>query len=460
YKVVPIMDPGVKSEPGYKIYDDGIKRNIFCRNPEGIPYIGHVWPGETVFPDFSLAHVKQWWADKIKKFAAQGLYGFWLDMNDPATGFIDNTQMLFNKGREPHSAYHNQYALGMAMATRRGMLAAHADTRPFLLSRSACTGSSAYTAVWTGDNFSNYYHLKLAVATTLNLALSGIPFNGPDIGGFGHDANSSLMQDWVKACFLFPFFRNHSQSSSCRQEPWRFDKKTLEVVRRFIRLRYSLRPYLYNLFIEQELTGEAVIRPLFYDFKEQKPGRLSHIDDQFMIGPGLMQAPFLEEGDSARKVFLPSAEWFDLFEGKWIKGPAERKAVKNSGTTPLYIRSGTILPVSLVSSNEVAYNGQKVSMHIFCNKNTRKKHRYVYHFDDGISFAYKQGKRSSLEFIVRVKSTTLFIDYKYLQEGYGRADFDFFIYSRFKKILLNGKVVAAREQASSLAAGVKAYYIR
>ena len=340
-RIVAILDPGVKHESGLELYEDGLKRDVFCRNDEGKPFVGMVWPGETVFPDFSIAKGREWWAAKVREFVKLGFGGYWIDMNDPSTGPVDPTGMRFNAGREPQEAHHNDYALGMQKATFDGLRAAYPSRRPFVLSRSAFTGTSRYAAVWTGDNLSNRFYLKLAIPTTLGLALSGIPFNGPDIGGFGGDTNERLIVDWMKAGFLFPFCRNHTSGGTRNQEPWAFTQRGLRILRRYIRLRYRLMPYLYQLFVRQEESGEAILRPLLYDFGDGH----DEVIDQFLVGPWIMQAPVLEEGAKGRKALLPGkGPWFDARTGDWR--PAGSIRVPNEvETTPLFFRSGAVVPM-------------------------------------------------------------------------------------------------------------------
>ena len=158
-RMVPILDPGVKNEPGYSVFDDGVAKDIFCRNTEGGHFVGLVWPGETVFPDFTLAMGRKWWSDHVKEFAAKGFEACWIDMNDPSTGPVDPNDMLFNKGREPHAMHRNEYSLGMQMATFDGFKRARPTKRPFILSRSGFIGTSKYSAIWTGDNVANYFYL-------------------------------------------------------------------------------------------------------------------------------------------------------------------------------------------------------------------------------------------------------------------------------------------------------------
>ena len=436
-KVVPIIDPGVKLEAGYGVYERGKLADAFCKNPQGKEYVGLVWPGETVFPDFSLESTRAWWAREVAEFARLGIYGAWLDMNDPSTGPVENQDMLFQHGAKNHSSYHNQYALGMAAASREGFLKAHPDDRPFLLSRSGFTGSNRYTAIWTGDNSSNYRHLKNSIATTLNLALSGIPFNGPDAGGFGGDATPKLMEDWFKAGFLFPIFRNHTIIGSRRQEPWAFGKKTLAVLRRYIQLRYRLRPYLYQLFAQQEREGEAILRPLFYDFQDTKKLPLGLVDDQFMVGPGIMQAPFVMEKQTTREVVLPGKrKWYDVSADRWIAGGQKVTVKAQAVETPIYVLDGSILPLARLVPNDHRFDGAQVDFRIFLAGNSTASTQYV--FDDGATFAYQKGERSEVEVIAKRTGKKLAIIVKAISDGYGHGDFTFTAGSEITQVEING----------------------
>jgi alpha-glucosidase len=233
----------------------------------------------------------------------------------------------------------------MAQATRAGLAAARPQERPFLISRSGCTGIGRETALWTGDNFSNYHHLRTAIPTSLNLALSGVPFNGPDVGGFAGNTSPQLIRDWMKACCLFPFCRNHSCTGTRDQEPWAFDARTRDVLRHYIQLRYKLRPYLYQLFIAQAETGEAILRPLFHDFADTAEWPLGKIEDQFMVGPAVLQAPIVQEHQRRREVLLPgSTWWWSALEARWIKAPRRIKVHPTFMQTPAVSPAGAHHP--------------------------------------------------------------------------------------------------------------------
>ncbi len=440
-RIIPIIDPGVKYEAGYEVCESGLKEDIFCKNPQGDNFVGLVWPGETLFPDYSTEKGRAWWAGWVKSFAELGITGAWLDMNDPATGNACCLDMLFNKGKDSHYTFHNQYAMGMSRASRDGFLAAYPEDRPFLLSRSGFTGSSKYAAIWTGDNVSNYHYLKESIACTLNLALSGIPFNGPDVGGFAGNTNAQLIKDWFKAGFLFPFFRNHSAKGSENQEPWVFDNKTRDILIHYIRMRYKLRPYLYNLFINQENSGEAILRPLFYDFDDTKELPLSTIDDQFMVGPYIMQAPFVEANQPSRSVVLPATQWFSTMSGKWLEGGREIMVEVDERTTPLFVRNGAIIPMSTVAEHDHTFISNNIEFHLFCKSDCTQETEYNYLFDDGQSYEYKRGKRSEVKITCRVENNCLSIETEMMANGYGEIESSFVLYDSFKNVTVNGKAV-------------------
>lgn len=439
-KVIPIIDPGVKKQKGYPVYDDGRHHDVFCRNEQGNEFIGLVWPGETAFPDFSLPKARAWWAKHVKQFGENGIFGAWIDMNDPSTGSVQNNAMLFDHGRAAHDTYHNQYALGMAMATRAGFEQAHPGKRVFVISRSGYTGISKHAAIWTGDNCSNYHYLRMAIPCTLNLALSGVPFNGPDIGGFAGDCPANLLRDWQKAGFLFPFCRNHTSCGTRQQEPWAYDALTLKVVSHYIRLRYKLRPYLYQLFQNQAAVGDAILRPLFYDFADSDKLPLGKVDDQFMVGPSIMQAPIVQEKERTRSVLLPGeTAWWSALDARWITAPRRVKVAPGEMQTPLYLREGQIIPMSPGEPTSNAYDGSRIEAHILLRAN-KSKAQLDYTWDDGES---ANSPRSAITVVATAGGRTLRIETRQTEDACGKAKLRFVLYDRFDTVLLNGRAVKA-----------------
>ena len=445
-RMVPILDPGLKLEPGYAAYDEAKAGDLLCRNPEGGAYVGLVWPGETVFPDFSLPEARDWWAAQVAAWAARGFGGVWIDMNDPSTGPADPDQMLFGRGAESHASRRNEYALGMARATHQGFLRARPDERPFVLSRSASAGSARYAAVWTGDNVANRFHLANSIPSCLGMSLSGLPFCGPDIAGFGGDGGEALTIDWTKANFLFPFFRNHADRGAARKEPWAYGKGAMALLRRYIRLRYKLLPYLYCLFAAGETTGDPVLRPLFYHFPAEG---LDGVDDQFMVGPSILQAPFLDAASKTRTVVLPGdAPWYDATDGAWLPA-GEATARRTRDATPLYVRAGAIVPLRPGTPADARHDLREVVLNLFVPEGWNGETVYEYLADDGLTYGYRRGERSVLRVRMVVADGHVAIATE-REEGYGPIRAAFAFHGPVRDVRIDSEAVALADEAVTL----------
>ena len=282
-----------------------------------------------------------------------------------------------------------------------------------------------------------------------------MPFNGPDIGGFAGQTGMPLMRDWQKAGFLFPFCRNHAAHDNARKEPWVFDALTLKILTHYIRLRYKLRPYLYQLFQSQAATGEAILRPLFYDFPDTPAWPLGRIEDQFMVGPALLQAPVVWENSSARDVILPGATaWWSALDARWIQGPRRIRAMTKPMQTPLYVRNGQIVPMTPGEPKDNRYDGSRVEAHIFLRRARGASAHTVYAWDDGDTLAYQSGARSEVSLTATVRGRTLQIESRQTKSACGKAHLRYVLYDRFDAVLINGRP-ATLKRGSWLFCGTK-----
>jgi alpha-glucosidase len=322
----------------------------------------------------------------------------------------------------------------MQMATQAGFLRQAANERPFILSRSGYTGSSRYAAIWSGDNLSNYFYLGLSIPTALGMSISGLPFNGADLGGFGGDVTDGLMLDWTKAAFLSPFLRNHCNRGQREQEPFAFPPAVMTIIRRYIRLRYKLLPYLYNLFAYQETDGAPIMRPLLYEFEDEK---LAKIKDQFMIGHAILQAPFITEAGKSRTAILPGDEpWYDAATGEW-RAPGETSIRRNADSTPLWVRAGAILPMKPGTPTDNSVHLRRVDFHMFVPPNWTGSSTYRYVADDGISFDYQRGERSALHLEMAVLDGHVAIITHHDQTGFGEIEPRFIFHGSPQSVRLN-----------------------
>jgi alpha-glucosidase len=297
FHTVWMIDPGVKIDPGYFVYDQGTSLDAWVHDAFGGTYEGSVWPGPCVFPDFTRPATRTWWSGLYKPFMAQGIDGVWNDMNEPAVFDIPAKTMpphnFFRGGdnleANTHQRYHNVYGMLMVQATREGIMTANPDKRPFVLSRANYLGGQRYAAVWTGDNASTWQHLRWSVPMTLNLGLSGQPFNGPDLGGFSGNATGDLWASWVSAGAFFPFARGHADKASNNKEPWAFGPEVEQVARVALERRYRILPYLYTIFRESSESGMPIMRPVF--FADTHDLSLRAEDQAFLVGGDVLVIP-------------------------------------------------------------------------------------------------------------------------------------------------------------------------
>ncbi len=319
-----MIDPGVKAEKGYSIYDQMIEQDLCVRTKSGDVYRGEVWPGVCVFPDYTRPDVRAWWAGLYKDFMALGISGVWNDMNEPAIFNVPSKTMPednVHKGgawdtggvlpEGPHLRYHNVYGMLMAKGTFDGIVAANPDKRPFVLTRAGYIGSHRYAATWTGDNSAEWDDLEDSISMALNLGLSGQPFAGPDIGGFngngpGGENNGKLFARWMGIGALLPFARGHTGKGNIDKEPWAFGPEVEQICRLALQRRYRLMPYLYTVFFEASDSGLPVARPLF--FADSSDPALRSEDDAFLLGGDvLVVGKVTPLGD--RVVALPKGNW-------------------------------------------------------------------------------------------------------------------------------------------------------
>jgi alpha-glucosidase len=364
FRVVTIVDPGVKEDPGYPVYDDGLERDVLCRTEGGDVYIGQVWPGRTAFPDFATEEARRWWGELNARHVQSGVAGIWNDMNEPATGVIPSDRMRFDHGRLPHDALHNQYALLMAMATTTGLREAFPDRRPFVLTRAGFAGIQRYAAHWMGDNQSRWDHLALAMPMGCGLSLSGQSFVGADVGGFQGYSNAELFARWIQLGALTPFCRNHSETGTVDLSAWWWGDAVRDVARDAIRLRYRLMPYLYAAFVQASETGAPVQRALVFDHQDDAVVR--DVDDQFLLGRDLLVAPVTESGTTARQVYLPHGEWYDWHTDEHLPGGRHIVAPTPMERIPLYARAGAVIPMWPEAPDSTAgHHPEAIELHVF-----------------------------------------------------------------------------------------------
>jgi alpha-glucosidase len=398
-RVVTIVDPGVKVEPGFALFDQGVERDLLCRTEGGDLYVGEVWPGDTAFPDFAKAATRAWWGEQTAAHARRGVAGVWNDMNEPATGAIAPDRMRFDGGRASHARFHNEYALLMAMGTADGLRAARPGERPFVLTRAGSPGIQRYAANWMGDNQSRWDHLWLSIPMACGLGLSGQAFVGADVGGFQGHTSAELFLRWMQYGALTPLCRNHSELGNVDQYAWSFGEAVLGHVRAALELRYRLLPYLYAAFVVASETGAPVQRPLVFDFQDDPAVR--DLDDQYLLGRDLLVAPVIAAGQTARQVYLPEGDWYDWHDGELTAGRAFKLVATPMDRIPVFARAGAVIPMwPSAPLSTSGHHPDSIELHLFAPVRDGAR-RSELQEDDGLTTAAAAGAHIRTTFEVR-----------------------------------------------------------
>ncbi|EOA32320.1 hypothetical protein CARUB_v10015582mg [Capsella rubella] len=403
FKAVWMLDPGIKEEEGYYVYDSGSKNNVWVRQEDWKPFIGEVWPGPCVFPDYTNSEARSWWANMVKEFMSNGVDGIWNDMNEPAVFNTVTKTMPENNihggddelgGVQNHSHYHNVYGTLMGRSTYEGMKLADKNKRPFVLTRAGFIGSQRYAATWTGDNLSNWEHLHMSISMVLQLGLSGQPLSGPDIGGFGGNATPRLFGRWMGIGAMFPFCRGHSEVATDDHEPWSFGEECEEVCRAALMRRYQLLPHFYTLFYISHTTGAPVAAPIF--FADPKDSRLRTIENAFLLGPLLIYASTSStQGSHELQHILPRGTWlrFDFKDS-------------HPDLPTLYLQGGSIITLAPPHLHVGEFSlSDDLTLLVSLDENGRAEG--VLFEDDGDGYGYTKGRFLITHYIAEQHSSTV-----------------------------------------------------
>ena len=388
FNVVVMCDPGIKIEDDYHAYQEGVAQDLFLKYPDGSYYSGQVWPGWCHFPDFTNSKTRSWWGEKLQYYAAQGVNGYWNDMNEIATWGQQLPELIeFHFEGEGGSAKRgrNIYGHMMCRSTYDGARKNNQEQRPFNLTRAAYCGVQRYSAVWTGDNVSNDEHMLLGVRLVNSLGLVGVAFAGYDVGGFVGDASVPLFARWISIGAFSPFFRGHSMINSKDSEPWTFGEEVEDISRNYINLRYQMMPYIYAAFHEASISGMPVSRTLAIDYTFDDKVYQSSFQNQYLFGPNILVAP-VESYKDLTKVYLPEGTWYNFHTEEVHTGSSEIFVECPITHLPLFVKAGAIIPMQSTVQSTQEEPEPTLNLHIYAGADGD----FNYYEDDGSSYRYQE----------------------------------------------------------------------
>ena len=432
-RLVPIIDAGVRVDPNDSTCTEGLEKGYFCKKADGTPFVAAVWPGKAYFADFLRPEVREWFGHKYKALTDCGIEGFWNDMNEPSLfysperlrAFLNDMAALREKdnieqeefflrvvggamglmnspadyasfyheadGRKVrHDQVHNLYGGSMTRAAGEAFADLRPGQRTLLYSRSSFIGSHRYGGIWLGDNNSSWAQLLANIQMMPSVQMCGFLYSGADLCGFSYDTTPDLALRWLEFGLLTPLMRNHSAVGTRMQEYYRFPE-VLPAVRNMIRLRYALLPYLYSEFMKAALENTSYFRPLAFDYPDDPDAR--EVEDQLLLGEGLMAAPVYVQNAHGRHVYLPEPmkllrlRAVDDYDEEIL--PAGHHYIRCAlDEMLLFLRPGHIVPVAQPANNTAELDDSSLTLWSFLPDG--KSAEYRMYRDDGVTTEYEK----------------------------------------------------------------------
>lgn len=379
------VNPGIRIDSSYDADKTGRQQDIFLKYEDGEPYVADMYPNTDHFPDFTNPKARTWWIDNMKIYQDVGINGYWNDMNEPT--MPDNVAFDFDgrKGMAPEA--HNYYGMLMARSSFESFQKYGGNKRPFILSRAGFAGIQRYSAVWSGDNQAKDEHILLGVLLNNEMGLSGVPFTGPDLGGYIGDGNKELFKRWIEVGIFSPYLRNHRESYAAANEPWAYGEEAEAISRTYIGFRYRMLPYLYSKVHETSRTGIPISRCLCVDFPFDQNIYRQKNQYEFLFGDALLVNPMISK-ETAKSTYLPGGGWYDFFSDEKIDGGRDVSADYPAYRIPIFVRASSIIPLQSQVYSTKEKPSDTLYVHVYYGA---EKRRFVYYEDDGGSLDYQHG---------------------------------------------------------------------
>lgn len=441
FRVVVIMDPGIKTEKGYLPYEEGSHKGLFVSYPDGAEYEAQVWPGWCAFPDFTKKETRDWWVEKMKFYTEAGVDGFWTDMNEPASWgqFTPNLIEFDYEGQgASHRKARNIYGMQMARSAQEGSAFQNPRERPFVLTRAGFAGIQRHAAAWTGDNVASEEHMLAGVRLVNSLGLSGVSFAGYDVGGFAGEASKSLFARWMSIATFSPFYRAHSMINSNDAEPWAFGEEVEEISKNYMKLRYKLLPTLYSSFYSSSKNGQPISASLAVDYPQDESIYLSDFQNEYIFCDRFLVAP-VESTKEIMKVYLPAGSWYSLYSDEKFEGGRTHFVECPLNYLPVFVKESSLFTCQSEVSHTAEQTDGVLSIHTYPGEQDSS---FIHYEDDGLSLEYKKVAHSKRELNYTAKTKTIDLT---KVEGEYSSDFDqlriYFHDFKGKEVQVNGETV-------------------
>jgi alpha-D-xyloside xylohydrolase len=316
------------------LFAEGARGGYLVRKPDGDVWQTNQWQAGMGIVDFTNPGAREWYAGKLRSLLDLGVDCFKTDFGERIP-----TDVVWSNGADPERM-HNFYSYLYNQSVFELLRTYRGEPEAVVFARSATAGGQRFPVHWGGDCESTFVSMAESLRGGLSLAMSGFGFWSHDIGGFEGRPDPAVFKRWIPFGMLCTHSRLHGSDSY--RVPWLFDEESVEVLRRFTRLKAQLMPYIYGQAVVAARDGIPVLRPMVAEFPDDPA--CAHLDRQYMFGDRLLVAPvFTASGETT--YYIPAGTWTHLQTGATVRGPAWVHDVCDFQTVPVFVRPGSVLPV-------------------------------------------------------------------------------------------------------------------
>lgn len=315
------------------LFQEGMKLGYLLKKNNGDVWQTDLWQAGTALVDFTNPDAAKWYQEKLKTLLDMGVDCFKTDFGER----IPVKDIAYYDGSDPVKM-HNYYTYLYNKCVFDLLEEERGIGEAVLFARSATVGGQKFPAHWGGDCSATYPSMAETVRSGLSLACTGFGFWSHDIGGFESTAPADVYKRWCQFGMLSSHSRLHGSSSY--RVPWLFDNEACDVLRKFVKLKCRMMPYLYRQAVLAHEDGVPMMRPMFVEFPEDRA--CEPLDKQYMMGDNLLAAPIFKESGEA-EYYLPKGKWVNLLTDQVIQGGEWKKEIHDYFSMPLLVRPNSIL---------------------------------------------------------------------------------------------------------------------
>ncbi|MCR4876601.1 MAG: alpha-xylosidase [Clostridiales bacterium] len=322
------------------LFAEGTEKGYFLKTRDGSVWQTDLWQAGMAVLDVTNPAARDWYCNQIRRVLKQGIDCLKTDFGER----IPVRDIVYYDGSDP-LRMHNYYTFLYNQMIFDLLKQEKGEGEAILFARSATAGGQQFPVHWGGDNSASYVSMAETLRAGLSMSHSGFGFWSHDISGFESTAPADVYKRWAAFGLLSSHSRLHGSSSY--RVPWLFDEESVDVVRKFTKLKCTLMPYLYQMAVEAHRQGAPMMRPMMMEFPDDPA--CEYLDRQYMLGDRLLVAPVFDpEGEVT--YYLPEGDWYHLLTGEKVRGGGWRKEKYDFLSLPLLVKGGTVLPVGACDS--------------------------------------------------------------------------------------------------------------